>query len=80
MALFHFWQVAITFLFGGFSWVLCRYLILLAHNMYVTEFPMYAALPHVGFMLSIGQWGLWLMVMLPMAFYLWNQTLRPEVN
>jgi len=45
----------------------------------VTEFPMYAALPHVGFMLSIGHWGLWLLVMLPMAFYLWNQTQRPEV-
>ena len=80
MALYHFWQTLITFVFGGFSWVMCRYLVLVAHNMYVTEFPQWAGMPQVGFMLAFAQWGLWILVMLPMAFYLWTQTQRPEVN
>ena len=79
MALYHFWQVLITFVFGGISWVFSRYLILVAHNIYVSEFPMYAGLPHIAFFLAITHWGLFL-IMLMSAYYLWNQTQRPEVN
>lgn len=80
MALYHFWQVLISFVFGGFSWLICRYIILVAHNMYVTQFPMFAGMPHVSFFLAFAHWGLWILVMLPMAWYLWQQTQRPEVN
>jgi len=80
MALYHFWQVLITFVFGGISWILSRYLILVVHNMYITTFPMYAGLPHIAFFLAITHWGLWIIIMLPSAYYLWNQTQRPEVS
>jgi len=80
MALYHFWQVLITTVFGGFAWVICRYLILRVLNMYMVNFPQWASMPHVGFMLAVAHWGLWIIVMLPMAFYLWRQTQRPEVE
>lgn len=80
MALYHFWQVLVTMVFGGFTWALCRYLMLVVGNMFATNFPEYATLPHVSFMLAVTNWGLWLLVMLPVAFYLWQQTQRPEVD
>lgn len=80
MALFHFWQVLVTIVFGGFGWMLCRYIILRVANMFTVNFPQWAGLPHVTFMLAVTQWGLWIIIMIPVAFYLWRQTTRPEVN
>ena len=79
MAVFHFWSALMTFVFGGFTWIICRYIMLAAYDMYLINFPQWASMPHVGFMLAVVNWGLWLLVMLPMAFYLWTQTQRPEV-
>jgi len=79
MAVFHFWQVLITIVFGGFVWIICEYIMRIAYNMYVTTFPQWATMPHVSFMLAIMNWGLWLFIMLPIAIYLWTQTQRPEV-
>ena len=78
MALYHFWQAFMGLLFGAGTWVMIRIVVLQAHNYYVTEFPQWAAMPHVGFMLAVTQWGLWLLVMLPVAVYLWANTQRPE--
>jgi len=80
VALYHFWQVLVTVLFGGFGWMLCRYLILRVGNLFTVQFPQWASTPHWGFMLAVGHWGLFIIVMLPCAFYLWVQTQRPEVE
>lgn len=80
MALSHFGAALLNLVFGGFSWIITRYISLVMHNFYVTTFPEYAAVPAVGFFLAVIQWGLWILVMLPTALYLWTQTQRPEVN
>ena len=79
MALSHFWAAFLNLVFGGFSWIVSRYLILLVHNQYVTNFPQWSGMPQIEFMLAVAHWGLWIMVMLPTALYLWTQTQRPEV-
>lgn len=80
MALYHFWQVIVTIIFAGFEWIICRYLILRMANVFIVNFPQWASTPHISFMLATAHWGLWIIVMLPTAFYLWVQTQRPEVN
>ena len=80
MAISHFVAAALNIIFGGFSWIISRYLILLTANIYITEFPQYAAIPHLGFMISVAQWGTWLFVFIPTSIYLWTQTQRPEVG
>lgn len=79
MALSHFWAAIMNLIFGGFSWIVSRYLILLVYNFYVTMFPQWAAMPQIEFMLAVTHWGLWILVMIPTAIYLWTQTQRPEV-
>jgi len=80
MVLSHFEAALLNLIFGGFEWVISRYLILQAANFYMTEFPHWAGIPHVDFMLAVAHWGLWIMVLLPTAIYLWTQTQRPEVE
>jgi len=67
-------------IFGGLEWALVRYLVLVAHNFYVTHYPHWAGMPHVGFMLAFTTWGVFFLVFLPTAVYLWTQTQRPEVS
>lgn len=78
MALYHFWQSIVALLFGTFTWMVCQYLIRIAHNMFVTTFPQWAGMPHITFAVAIANWGLFLLVMIPIAFYLWTNTQRPE--
>lgn len=78
MALYHYWQSLVAVVFGGFSWILSRFIINQLHNMYVTKFPQWAGMPHVSFMYAIANWG-FLIWLLGIAIYLWTQTQRPEV-
>ena len=80
MALSHYAAAILNLILGGFSWIITRYVCLVMHNFYVTEFPEYAGVPAVGFFLQVVHWGLWLLVMFPTALYLWTQTQKPEVR
>lgn len=80
MALSHFLAAILNIIFGGFEWILVNYLIQFVGNWYVTSFPMWAAMPHITFILAVSQWGIFLFVFIPTAIYLWSQTQRPEVQ
>lgn len=79
MVLKHYAAAFLNLVFGAFSWIVCRYLLLIVGNYYLTEFPMYAGIPHIDFFMSVIHWGLWVFVMIPTSYYLWNNTQRPEV-
>ena len=78
MVLSHFEAALVNLIFGGFEWIVARYLITRAANFYITEFPEYAGIPHVDFMLAVAHWGVWIIILLPTSIYLWTQTQRPE--
>lgn len=80
IALSHFVAALLNIVFGGFEWIISRYLILLVYNFYITEFPQWAAIPHIDFMLAVAHWGIFIFVLIPTAIYLWTQTQRPEVG
>lgn len=79
MAISHFVAAVLNLIFGSFVWIVSRYLIMLSADIFISEFPAYAAIPHIGVLLSFTHWGIWLFVMIPTAIYLWTQTQRPEV-
>jgi hypothetical protein len=78
MAISHIGAALINLIFGAFSWITSRYLILVAANYYMTEFPEFAGIPHINFFLSIAHWGLWIFILIPTSLYLWTNTQRPE--
>ena len=80
MVLKHFEAVIFNLIFAGFEWIVCRYLLLHASNIFITTFPAYSGTPHVQFMLAFIHWGMWILVLLPTSIYLWTQTQRPEIE
>ena len=78
MALYHFWQTIITLIFGSAAWIFLNYLVGIVHNMYVTKFPQWSGMPQIDFAMNLMAFGLWILVMVPTAFYLWANTQRPE--
>jgi hypothetical protein len=77
--MYHFVQVLLVILFGGFAWTVARYIILRAANFFIVNYPAYADTAHTGFMIAFVEWGVLLLILVPCAFYLWGQTQSPEV-
>jgi hypothetical protein len=70
----------VMLLLGGGAWFFLNYLASYMINVSVTQFPAYAGLPHVGFMVALVYWGILFLCFMPALIYLWVNTQRPEAR
>ena len=63
---------------GGGVWYLLNYVLAILFNYYAVHWPTYYADPTITFLISVCDWGMLLICLIPAIIYLWTNTQRPE--